>query len=238
MNEHLAKKFCPIVYFHSDERYYPCSIEEYLKHCELWYKGIRLYKEGQIEELTPKYAQAQTLDNRRKWHLETQFKNKKFNRRAPCYAKIDKDTTNRLIYITYIFFYAYNHGYGYKIRFNNYYGDFQYIIVKISEIDGTILQIFYKYNIFKSGKWIVDFKSKHGKPIVYVSKYTHHHYWTNGDSYYLLGLLTDKCNKGKQWKPNVKIISKEETPWIIYYGTWDNRRSRSIVEREWWNLEL
>lgn len=36
----IAKQFCPILYLHSDEQYFPCTIEYVISHCRLIYTDI------------------------------------------------------------------------------------------------------------------------------------------------------------------------------------------------------
>lgn len=252
--EDIVKRYKPVLYLYSGEKYYPCEIEKYLENCELFYKNIKVLEIGEVNEKTlvrDTLRDGKPVENAKYWNLRTRFKNKNSQiseiNDIPIYSKAKIIIENNIAYyeITYIFFYAYRGPYRiFNIKFGNYCpADFEHITMRIDK-DGNLNSIYYGKHGYFWGDWrYIDEieRTPDGRPIIYIAKSSHANYSKPGTHFRIFFLANDKTDKGIKWDPN-NIIDITEKSYAKYRGLWSIIRgmmkgSPGLPNRRWWYCE-
>jgi hypothetical protein len=248
--ENLIQKWSPILYFHPDEKYFPCSINWLLSHSKLVEytenksENTKTYSENVFDKLTN-----MDLYNLSKTH---NFKNK-FNgdiilsttnelnsgeiplKNVPCYALLRRKNSN--IYITFIFLYAYNGDYNILNIANvgSHPGDLEHMTVELTE-NGDLIRVMYGAHRSENGRWVAkdDIEFENGKIVAYVAKNGHGLYHRSGYAIRLFGLANDGMDRGVRWEPRAEQIYLPSDPsfipetmgWVSFIGRIGGKTTR------------
>lgn len=249
-NENLIQKWSPILYFHQDEKYFPCSMNWLLNHSKLVE-----YKEN-ITENTKTVSETifNKLTNMDLYSLSQSynFKNK-FNgdiilsttnelnsgeiplQNVPCYALLRRKNDN--IYITFIFLYAYNGDYNILNIANvgSHPGDLEHMTLELLN-NGELNRVMYGAHRSENGRWVSkdDIEFENGKIVAYVAKNGHGLYHKKGYAIRLYGLANDVMDKGIRWEPRAEQIylpndshfTPETMGWVSFIGRIGGRIKR------------
>lgn len=242
----IINKYRPILYLHSEEKYYPCNIEKYLENCALFYKNNPVLNIGEVNEKTlvrNTLKNGKPVENVKYWNLRTKFKNKNPNfeiNNIPIYAKGKIIIENNIPFyeITYIFFYAYNGPYRiFNLKFDNHFADFEHITTRVNT-DGELNSIYYARHGYYWGEWKnapeIE-RTEDGRPIIYVAKSSHANYPKPGTYFRIFFLANDKTNKGIKWDPN-EVIDITEHSYSKYRGRWSSDQL-GLPNQKWWYRE-
>jgi hypothetical protein len=214
----LIEKFKPVVYFHSDEAYFPTKIEDFKID---WTKANLSNSETFID--TKGYKGATTL-----------------SQNLPLYVSFLQNSDGT-IRISYMFLYAWNDkgpelnlygkavGLGVDKDFTVgsyglgvHYSDVEHIEVYLKS-DGSFNYAYYAYHSWGTDKgdekYSKDLAWEDGHPVVYCSKGSHASYTKSGEQVYkeifyqkgtgykAYAKLKDNCSKGKRWlSTNVRFL--------------------------------
>ncbi len=231
--DELIKKYSPVLYFHTDEKHFPSSVDWVLKYSTL------------VDHMTGLKTKAPTQQDL--YNIAKKYNFKLFNDGAitlsipsetfigqhpvsdvPCYA-ITRESGDKL-YITYIFFYPYNGNYDIigLAGLGSHPGDIEHLTLELNKSTGKIIRIFYGAHGSKDGKWVPvrDVSFENGHPVCYVAYNGHGLYNTSGQSFRIGGFANDYLNKGKRWEPKVNRIympnDKKFVPntmgWVAFNG--------------------
>lgn len=250
-HQDLIDKFSPFFYLHSDEKYFPITMDFYIKNCQLYHKKNtkRLVKdfgeltmENLIEpaEINGRPRDPLTSKNFKlnpKREIVKPNKNLEKLKKVKIYSKVNE--FDDYYQILYIVIFANNPGYKVfgKIRGKHDF-DLEHITVKVRKSDLELRKIFYSAHGSREGVWVKpnDFKMLDGHPVVFVAKGSHAFYRKSGTHKRILALANDVCDKGTLWKPDFEIIS-DETNWVRYFGQYYMKGGKSLIRRGFWKNE-
>lgn len=227
----LLNKYRPILYLHSQEDYFPSSIDFILENSFLQKKDKTklldkplsssiLYDsyKGEAGKDTEIVLSPSSLKVGQKDPLNS----------IPIYgiAKLINNKTH----LFYNFIYPYN---GAKnvagLRdVGAHFGDIEHITIVLNP-DNTISELFYAAHGSSEGRWLKpkDVTFEGDRPIVYVAKYSHASYPKEGVVFRFFGFGNDYTNKGFKWDPQVIRLyedtdtvnfNKNTMGWIYYSG--------------------
>jgi hypothetical protein len=216
--EELIKKYSPILYFHSNEKYFPCSID--------WLLNYSVLVDFNSKTRINKPTQKDLYDNAKKYNFqrvgegevilsygEEVFRGQQPLTDVPCYV-ISREKNNK-IYITYIFLYPYNGSYDIAglVGLGEHPADLEHITVECSK-DGNIERVFFGAHGTKDGRWVkkdeVEFENGH--IVAYVAYSGHGLYNKSGEVFRFGGFANDKLERGIKWSPSTSIIYSKDDP--------------------------
>lgn len=225
----LAFKLRPIVYLDEKEKYFPCTVQYFMKNSSLWDAGHKECKcrEGRVRAsnlpVGPQYTQ---------WELDVDPEswsgcNPDHLNRIPYYVRVKKKGS--LWIINYVFLYTYNGAYypcwcscleNVKCcHAGEHQADVEHVTYEVN-LQGEIQRIYFSAHGHRDGEWknIDDVETYKGRPIVYSGRHGHPSYPRSGTICRCLGLFSDKTSKGYCWDPaNISIIT-DETHWNMFPG--------------------
>jgi hypothetical protein len=220
-NEQLLKNYCPIMKFHPDEKYFPCTIEYYLKNSKLLLNGMVIKNYNQITpknlpEIQKNYSQQLTLSVKNTaWVGQKQLLDQ-----IPLYGTVS--VTKDITLIQYIFFYAYNGSFNVA---GNYIGehqcDIERISVEICNKTNQIKRIYYGAHQHTDGLWVSkkNIPFENGKIVVYIAKHSHATYPKAKTWWRIFGFANDHTsNKGISWFPSKVEYITNTTNWNTFTG--------------------
>jgi len=226
----LLNTYSPIAYLHTDEKYFPNSIEYILQNSSLKKKDGTILLNSPItsKQLYETYKDA-SGNNTEIIIPDDKIvgqNNKNNINQVPVYGYATRIGGN--VYLFYSFLYSYN---GPKkvagIRdVGAHYGDLEHITVVLDQAS-NIKEIFYAAHSSDQGRWVkpdqVEFEGSH--PIVYIANGSHASYPKEGVVFRFYGFGNDYTNKGLKWTPPVIRVYKDnedgfnkDTMGWIYYG--------------------
>jgi hypothetical protein len=228
----LLQRFAPIIYFHSNEKYFPVSIDFLLKNSTLKHfsknttikspSQLDIYSLAEKNNFQPmndgyivlsidpliKYGQTPISD-------------------VPLYAIYR--TKNDKIYLTYILLLAHNGSYNILniTEVGSHPGDLEHITVELNK-DEQLTRVFYSAHGKTDGR-IVDAKDvpmENGRIVAYSALNGHGLYPSEGFAFRVGGLANDLLEKGIRWQPNVvelfpkdnTLFDKNTMGWTVYNG--------------------
>lgn len=230
----LLKKFSPVVYFHKDEKYFPCSSDWLLKN-----SSILDYTVNPPAKITPatneKLYEISSNSGFKKNEDNTlilSFDSSAYTGEIPytnvfCYGYVSE--FNDRIYLRYFFLYAKNGEYNIigLVDAGMHPGDIESIVIELTKA-GELLRIFYGSHREVDSKWVdakgVEFED--GKPVVYSALNGHGLYEKEGVVFRKGGFANDYLGKGKRWEPKVFEYFDRTDPrfdiatmgWTVFYG--------------------
>ncbi len=229
----LLDKYSPILYFNTNEKYYPCGIDWLLEnsilidHNTTPVTKIESPTNIDLYNIINKYPSGFTDGTINISFDKELYKGQTPLNKVPCYGIIRQKEGKT--YLTYIFLYAYNGEYNILNITNAGYhpGDAEHMTIELNEKD-EINRIFYGAHGKIDGRWISksDVEFENDKPVAYVALNGHGLYPKVGTVFRMLGVSNDYLEKGIRWKPKVfeiypinnPLYKKEEMYWAYFKG--------------------
>jgi hypothetical protein len=254
----LLQKYSPIVYFHSNERYFPASAEFLIKNSTLknFNDGTtitsptnkQLYDFAKNMNFEPKGDGSIVLGFDKEIHKgETPLSN------VPIYGLYRKK--DGVEYLTYAILLPYNGEY--KILnmqdAGNHPGDLETYTIKLKN-DGSIDQVFYASHGNLDGL-VLDAKDvpmEDDKLVMYSALSGHGLYPKEGTVFRLSGLANDYLDKGYRWQPRVVELFPRSSPlfdpetmgWSVYNGRLGGKLDKpntdgimGLTDKVWWGRD-
>jgi len=220
MQTELIKQYSPIIYFHPDEKYFPCSSEWLMKNSTLVDYNIsppKVYSDVTNQVM---YDVSKLYNFQRKGdgELILSFDNSLYKgeipiKNVPIYTLFREEGGK--IFITYIVLYAYNGEYPIfnLIMAGMHPCDIEHITVQLDK-GGILERIFYGAHGTKDGRWVEkeDIPLENGKIVCYVALTGHGMYPKEGIVFRLFGVANDHTAKGQRWEPKPFQIFKFDNP--------------------------
>lgn len=220
--QNLAKKYAPIVYLHSQDKYKPSSVSWFVNKCHLVNQETTALKEVTIKDLQ--------CHNHEHTHLFLADESGRYGciATAEVYVHLRKapnriNEKNNLYDLQYWFFFPYNGGVYLNDKKGFHEGDWEHVTVRLYNIfeNPMVHKVF--YSAHGKGKWLVpqvDYKPKRSvatlknncRPIVFAAHHSHAFYETD-DIFPRLVVLKDKTDYGELWdiQNQLEIISDDLT---------------------------
>jgi hypothetical protein len=227
----LLIKHRPILYLHTEENYFPSTIDFILQNSFLQKKDKTklLNKPLTSSILYDSYKDQAGKDTEIVLDPSSlKIGQKDSLNSVPIYGLVK--TIDNKTHLFYNFIYPYN-GEKNVASLRNvgaHYGDIEHITVVLNQ-DNTVSELFYAAHGSEEGRWLkpneVTFEGD--RPIVYVAKYSHASYPKEGVVFRFFGFGNDYTNKGTKWDPNVIRLyedtdttnfNKDTMGWMYYGG--------------------
>jgi hypothetical protein len=257
--ESLIKKYNPIIYFHPEEKYFPCSIDWLLKNSTL--VDFNTIPETKIKSPTNR----DMYETSKKYNFKSftngdqilSFGNELYNgeipvRDVPCYVLIKKRPATDRIYIMYIYLYPYNGEYdilGIE-RAGSHPADLEHITVELNG-KGELLRVMYSAHGSKDGRWVTakEVPMEGDRIVAYVAVNGHGLYPKEGTAFRLFGVANDVMESGKKWDPQTKRIYLHTEPefnidtmgWTMFNGRLGGSMKRgdtsgisNLLDKNWY----
>jgi len=215
----LIKKYSPVLYFHSNEKYFPCSIDWLLQYSTLvdFNTKTRISKPTQkdLYDISKKYDFKRVGEGEVILSFnEDVFRGQQPLTDVPCYV-ITREQNNN-IYITYIFLYPFNGSYEIAglVGVGHHPGDIEHLTVECNKEDGKIKRVFFGAHGSKDGRWVSsnDVEYENGHIVAYVAYSGHGMYNKSGQSFRFGGFANDHLEKSLRWEPKTSIIYNKDDP--------------------------
>lgn len=211
----LIKKYSPILYFHPDEKYFPCSVDWLLQNSKLVnYNNTNNELNSIIYPVSQKMLYNQSLsDNFKKRadgslilsFTEELYRGETPLNNVPCYS-IYREENNK-IYLTYIFLYAKNGEYSILdlVKVGQHPGDIEHITLELDLQTQKCIRALYSAHTNKDSRWVnfSDIEKENDKIVIYVALNGHGLYPKEGVAVRFYGLANDYMKKGIKWIPSV-----------------------------------
>lgn len=188
----LINKWSPVVYFHPNEKYFPCSVDWILENSINYKNQIDIYndfKQGK-EDIHIQYN-------------KSAYVGQKYFDKIPCYAYLSYKKNK--IYIRYIFVHAYNGDYNILGLLNagSHEGDIEHIVIELDKSTEKLTRVFLSAHTSVEGKWIEKDKLtfEENKIVVYSALNGHGLYEKEGVALRYFGIANDYLEKGRRWEP-------------------------------------
>lgn len=260
--ESLIQKYNPIVYFHPDEKYFPCSIEWLLRNSTL--VDFNTTPETKIKsptnrdmfEISKKYGFKSFTNG----DQILSFGNELYNgqipvRDVPCYVLIKRK--NDKLYITYIYLYAFNGEYNILgiEKAGSHPADLEHITVELNS-KGELLRVMYSAHGSKDGRWVPanEVPMEDNRIVAYVAVNGHGFYHKEGTAFRLYGVANDIMEAGKKWDPQTRRLYLYSEPefnidtmgWTMFNGRLGGSMNRgdtsgisNLLDKNWYQeLEI
>ena len=216
--EQLIKKYSPIVYINSEEKYLPCSIDWMLKYSTLvdfnTNTKVKSPSQKDLYDIAKKYDFQRRGDGDVVLSFETDvYKGQTPLSDVPVYA-FSRETEDK-IYITYMILLAYNGSYDIAglAELGEHPGDLESMTIECSK-DGKLKRVFFGAHGYKDGRWVdvslVELENDH--IVCYMAFSGHGLYYKPGQVFRFGGFANDEVNRGIRWTPNVSTIYYRDDP--------------------------
>ena len=230
--DNLITKYSPVLYFHTDEKHFPSSVDWLLQYSTLvdFMAGTRKSSPTQKDlfDIAKKYNFKMFNDGAVLLSFgEEVFRGQNPVSNSPCYV-ITREKSGK-IYITYIFFYPYNGNYDIigLAGLGSHPGDIEHITLELDSA-GKLLRVFYGAHGIKEGRWVsaTDVTYENNHIVCYVAYNGHGLYPRPGQSFRIVGFANDYLNKGLRWKPEPFRVFLPQDPkfnpntmgWVAFNG--------------------
>jgi hypothetical protein len=231
----IVDKWSPIFYLHSDEKYFPCSVDWINKNSVLVDHNtspptyVSPVTNMDLYNISKKY----NFERRVSGDIILSFGKELYPgeqpiKNVPIYGLIRSQ--NGKIYIIYTVMFARNGEYSILglADAGQHPADIEQMVVELDENTGELLRVFYGAHSTWVRKW-VDAKNvpmEDGKIVAYMALRGHGLYERPGTVFRLFGLSNDYVEKGIKWQPKVKLIFPRDSPkyvpaemgWTAFYG--------------------
>jgi hypothetical protein len=241
-SDDLLIKYSPILYFHPDEKYFPCSVDWLLQNSRL-VNYINNVMVSNIYPVTQRILYNQALsDNFKKRSdgslilsfTEELYRGETPLNKVPCYC-IYRETDNK-IYLTYIFLYAKNGEYSILdlVNVGQHPGDIEHITVELDLYTQNCIRVLYSAHTNNDSRWVnySNIEKENDKIIVYVALNGHGLYPKEGIAFRYYGLANDYMKKGIKWIPSiVRLYGKHDNNFnidMMGFTTYNGRIGGSI----------
>lgn len=236
------EKHKPVLYLHSDENYFPVSIEDYMSKSQL----LDFKDNIVIDYNSPVVSHIQkSKDLDGQCSLRPNLKEFKNDQntlpQTPYYANMYfKDPFD---YIQYSFIYPFNGPYNIcGIVVGDHNADLEHITVEISQETQDITRIYFSRHSDREGKWVLkkDIQFENGHPVIYVALNSHANYNTTGTQFRILGFANDKTEKTHlRWIPDQVVVIDGQTLWNQFRGHLGYPSHVNVpLKCSWWENEI
>ena len=195
----LIKRWSPVVYFHTEEKYFPCSIDWILKNSNNYKSQIQIYNDFINTKIS-------NTDIHIRFNKEF-YKGEKYFDNVPTYVYLSYRPNK--IYIRYIFIHAYNGHYNILNLFNTgaHEGDLEHIVVELNK-DKKLNRVFLSAHTRMEGKWVSkeNLSFENGRIVVFSALNGHGLYEKEGVALRYFGIANDYLSKGRRWEPYTERI--------------------------------
>lgn len=242
----LITQHSPVLYFHSNEKYFTSAVDFYLENSDVRLNNEVVLSSPSQQEL---YDFSKRIANADKANIHPRGEHIKVGnlRNTSIYA-ITKHTDNA-IYITYLFFFPYNGAYNVLgcIKAGSHHADIEHFTIEIDPHSLTPLRYYFSNHGYEEGGWYLpeEIEFENNKPVIYVAKYSHGLFYKPGTVLRIGGFANDVMDKGPKLQPhnyNLIIMEKENSlyfndaqSWIYYPGNWAPDGIRGVVGQAWYN---
>lgn len=238
MTETLVNKILelnkPVIYFHKDEKYYPCDADFFVKNSNLikdekiidtnvtqtkLYEISKKYNENELNQMF-----IQPIDDKVKYGFRYNLND------VPLYYYVREDKEK--IHIYFFLFYGYNGSYNilYIDETGQHYNDVEHFTYEIDIKTQRLKRIFFSSHGKKDGIWkniqdveIDKLDKVKNRPVLYVAKNGHGFYPKSGSIFRVYGLANDLTDKGHRYdnynyiqilNENDKFFNPEKYGWF------------------------
>lgn len=217
----IAEKFKPVIYFHSNEKHMPDTMEAYLENASLLMKG-KQKKDGNIivEKITPELLAVDYKDEVYTIESENIFGNLE---RACAYVRVEnREKEYRIVYFV---FFPFNGPLQVLncIEAGAHRADVEKFTFFVDKQSETIKRVYLSAHGSKDGMWLFpeDFEKEDGRLVIYSALGSHAFYNEAKTYYRYFGVANDHTNKGIRWDPKITILEENGAVpiWQTYTGT-------------------
>jgi hypothetical protein len=236
--ESLIQTYAPILKFHHNETYYPCSIEFYLNN-SVKYQDQR--EIAGVHSITPENLCDPDDTKTSKLSIQKNAWADGFNSSTPIYATTY--STSLYHVIQYIFLYAYNGSVNVLGLFpvGEHQCDIERITVQVSKATNMIEHIYYGAHTHTDGLWVSgnDIEFSGSRPVVYIAKHTHATYPHDKTYRRFFGFGNDHTsNTGIHWSPETIQVIDDDTDWNNFKGKLGSPKECPTPKHHlWWKDE-
>lgn len=219
----------PIIYFHSEETYFPESLDFYIDNSEL-YQGKNKVLDKAV--LSANLDESYTLKN----NLVSGDLN-----RAKLYIRVQElDDFFRIVFFVFFSFNGPLNLFGTCIKIGDHSADVEKFVFFVDKKTLSITKIYLGAHGSKDGLWLTpdDFEKKDNKLIIYSALGSHAFYNKEGTYWRYFGSVNDHTNKGKEWiSPQFTIITDEYPEWQKYRGCLGYPDNCNVPKQRGWEDE-
>lgn len=252
----MAQKFAPVVYLHSEEDYFPCTIEYYCQHSSLWDGNECIIPDGRLN-----IKKLPTDPECSSWRLDVEKKaqrgeDPRFLDNIPFYVNIVEKEDRYQIF--YIFCYAYNGpfwlcGVAESIKrcaccnVGAHQADIEHITVEVKKEayqrsdekeSDLVIRAYFAAHGSRDGRWIEgkNLKWENGRILCYSAKHSHASYQKRGTIWRCLGCINDHTENYHVWIPKELVYIDDTTHWNQFSG-YLGKHVRTPLRHSWWRDE-
>ena len=251
----LLDKYKPIIYFHKDEKYFPCNADYFVKNSHL----IKNNKTIDTEMSQTKLSKIQTNDSTFIQPInDTVIYGFNYNYQdAPLYYFIRHEPQTNKLFIYFFLFFAYNGSYNILniVDIGEHYNDVEHFTYQIDLNTNKLERIFYSAHGSNEGIWknvdeiefVNEIEGGKQRPVLYCAKNGHGFYYKPGCIFRFFGFANDLTNKGHKYsdysyikidKPDDKNFNPELYGWFYsnirmgHDGTKDIYKRNYLLEED------
>ena len=211
----ILEKYKPVIYFHKDEKYFPCHPDYFIKNSNLIKNNkiidsnmnqTKLYNYSKNDDLGDIFIQP--TDDKVIYGFNYNYED------SPLYYFI-RESIDKL-YIYFFLFFGYNGSYNILnvINIGEHYNDIEHFTYEFDKKTNSLSRIFFSAHGKNEGIWIksenLEYVKNTSKPVIYCAKYGHGFYPNSGCIFRLFGFANDMTNKGFKYSDyDYNKISKE-----------------------------
>jgi hypothetical protein len=222
----LLEKFCPILYLHSKEKYFPCSADWLLHKSDLIVNTTSpptIIKQPTQKDLVDHNAGGNIVS-----FPEEVYPGQRPLSDVPIYG-IQRERDDKT-YLTYIFLYAYNGPYNVfnLLEAGQHTGDLEHLTLELDGKTQTLLRAMYSAHTTRDGRWVdaKDVPFENGRPVAYVALNGHGVYPMVGTVLRYFGVINDYTEKALLWDPKLIEVFPPSSPkynpetmgWTTFWG--------------------
>lgn len=208
--EDLIKIVLPIIYFHSNEAYFPEDLNFYIENSALMQNEKEIMNKVNINEL-------ENYSDTSSFVLKNDLKDGSLDR-ATLYVRVQELETQ--IRFAFFVFFSFNGALNVAgcFKAGDHRADMERFSFYLNKNSHEIEKIYLGAHGSKDGMWLVpnDFEKQDGKIVLYCALGSHAFYNEAKTYWRYLGLANDKTNKGTMWLNQKFVIM------TIDYPKWQN----------------
>lgn len=216
--EYILNKYKPIIYFHKDEKYFPCNADYFVKNSHLIKNNKIIDNEMNQTKLSKIQAEndkifIQPINDTIIYGFNYNYED------APLYYFVRNDNIKNKLFIYFFLFFAYNGSYNILNIANvgSHYNDVEHFTYQIDKNTDKLERIFFSAHGSDEGIWKkydeieFELKDNNKRPVLYCAKNGHGFYYKPGCIFRIFGFANDLTNKGYKYSDyNYIKIDKPE----------------------------
>lgn len=246
-------KYKPVIFFHNDEKYFPCNADYFVKNSHLIKNNKIIDNEMTQTKLSKikedSYTFIQPINDTIIHGFAYNFQD------APLYYYIRNEPENNKIFIYFFLFFAYNGSYNILniANIGEHYNDVEHFTYQIDKTTRNLERIFYSAHGSDEGIWKnydeIEFIKENGntRPVLYCAKNGHGFYYKPGCIFRFFGFANELTNKGYKYsdfnyikidKPEDKNYNPELYGWFYsnirmgFNGTKDIYKRKYLLKED------